>query len=134
MSMLSIPVLVASIYEDLLRLRTAYAYMVQNAPTEESRRLIDMNLNTVKYTLEQLEHLHTMLAPQQMLPTQTPLDVPIFTNFMDAARYAFMTETQLIRKARELHSVIEVCHRLTVFNIIVDHQLNAMRLLYLDLS
>ena len=133
MTMSPIPVLLLSIHEDLMRLRMTYNYMMQNAPSEEARRLVDMNLHTVNHTMEELERIHMAVAPHEMLPSHTPTDVPIFTDFMEAARYAFMTETHLIQKARDLHSIIDECHHMVVFNMIVDHQLNVMRLLYLDM-
>jgi hypothetical protein len=125
--------LLASIYEDLMRLRVTYNYMLINAPTEESRRLVDMNLMTVKHTMEELEHLYMAIVPDTMLPMHTPMDIPVFVDFMDAARFAFMTETHLIKKANDLHGIIEECYHHSVFHMIVAHQLNAMRLLYLDM-
>ena len=133
MGMLSSPVLLAAIYRDLMKLKLTYSYMRQNAPTEEARRIVDLNLQTVKDSLDAIEGLHRIVADNATLPTETAMDVPIFATFMEAARYAFTIETQVISRANSLHNTIEDCHKHKVMTMLVEHQLNAMRLLYLDL-
>ncbi len=133
MVMSSTPALLACIHEDLMKLRVAYTYMVQNAPNEEARRIVEMNLMTVNMTMEAVDALYRTIAGDVMPPCNSLMDVPVFVDFMEAARYAFLTETQLIQRANDLHGMVEACHHMAVFRIIVAHQLNAMRLLYLDM-
>ena len=133
MVMSSIPALLVCIYEELMETKVVYSYMLQNAPTEEARRLVEMNFNTTRNTIEALETLYKTIAGDIIPPCQYAKNVPVFTDFMEAARYAFMTETQLIRKTKDLYCMIDPCYQCAIFGVIVEHQLNAMRLLYLDL-
>lgn len=117
----------------LKELVVVYGYMIQNAPTEEARRMIEMNLMTVRNTLEKLEALYYEMSGEMLPPYygEAAQEVPVFINFVDAARYAFKAETQVIRMLKDLYLGIEECYRDTIFSCIIEHQLNAMRLLYL---
>lgn len=116
---------------DLRSLEVVYGYLVQNAPTEEARRLMTINLMTVRNSIDVLTGVYNEAAGEMPPMTEIVLDAPIFTTFVDAARYAFLAETSIIEKLKNLHMMANECYRMTVMGLIIAHQLNAMRLLYL---
>lgn len=119
-------------YIELMQVSVAYRYMVQNAPTEEARRLVEMNLMTAQSTLEKVDILYSEIVGEKIPNTgQYAENIPIFADFMQAARYAFMKETHLIAKVKELYLSVDSCYKDALFGVLVEHQLNAMRLLYL---
>lgn len=124
---------IRSLVMDLRTLQIVYGYMIQNAPTEEARRFVELNMMTVNHCLEKLEALYYEITGEMMPPNFTEVieDVPIFVNFVDAARYAFRTELHVIHLMNGLHMDVEECYRHTVHHCMVEHELNAMRLLYL---
>jgi|GEM_PF-1203526 len=129
----TMPAMVKTMLNELKELTIVYGYMLQNAPTEESRRIVELNLQTVRMTKETLMDIYRVLSGETYAPIADPiLELPVFTTFMEAARYAFFKETQLIRRVKDLYLMTDHCYRDQLFNIIVEHQLNAMRLLYLD--
>lgn len=114
----------------LQQLEITYGYLIQNAPTEDSRRMMELNLMTVRNSLERLEELlHEMT--DTLTPTGETLErVPVFVNFADAARFAFTRETQAIALANNLLMMVDDCYYSIIHSIIVDEQLNAMRILF----
>lgn len=122
---------IANIVNVLRELQVAYGYMMQNAPTEEARRIVAMNQLTVKNSLEKLGAVYLEAAGEAMGPEEALVEVPIFGTFMEAARYAFMSELQVINMLKNLHMTIDMCYRMMLMGLLIDHQLNAMRLLYL---
>lgn len=114
----------------LQQLEITYGYLIQNALTEDSRRMMELNLMTVRNSLEKLEDLlHDMT--ETMTPTGETLErVPVFVNFVDAARFAFTRETQAIAMANNLIMMTDECYHITLHSIIVEEQLNAMRILF----
>ena len=126
--------LVKKVLGELMELELVYGYMLQNAPTEEARRVVEMNLRTVRMTKEVLQALYCALTGEMYTPLGEAMEeVPVFATFMEAARYAFIEETQVIRGLKELYLMAETCHRDQLFSQMVEHQLNAMRLLFLDM-
>lgn len=126
--------LVKKLLGELMELEIVYGYMIQNAPTEEARRITEMNLRTVRMTKELLEEMYRAITGEMFTPIGEAIEVvPVFATFMEAARYAFIEETQVIRGLKELYLTADECHRDHLFSQMVEHQLNAMRLLYLDL-
>jgi len=114
----------------LMQLEIAYGYLVMNAPTEETRRMMEMNLMTVRNTMEKLHDMMNEMM-EHMTPTgETLEETPVFVNFVDAARYAFMKETQAIAMVSNLIMLTDVCYHPTLHGIVVDHELNAMRILF----
>jgi len=123
---------VKSLVMELAELVLVYGYMHQNAPTEDARRMVEMNLLAVKNTLARLEDLYFEMEGVKMPPYgEAAEEVPVFTNFIDAARYAFKEETQVIRLLKDMYLAAVTCYRDPIFNCLIEHQLNAMRLLYL---
>ncbi|MCR4441288.1 MAG: hypothetical protein QHH10_03630 [Peptococcaceae bacterium] len=123
---------VKSLVMELTELEVVYGYMKQNAPTEDARRMVDMNLLTVKNTLSRLEDLYYEMEGSMMPPYGEAAEVvPVFVNFIDAARYAFKEETQVIHLLKDMYLAASTCYRDPIFNCLVEHELNAMRLLYL---
>ncbi|PKM86001.1 MAG: hypothetical protein CVU87_13465 [Firmicutes bacterium HGW-Firmicutes-12] len=124
---------IKSLVMELKELVIVYGYMIQNAPTEEARRLVEMNLMTVRNCLEKLEALYYEITGEMLPPYygEASEEVPVFVNFVDAARYAFKEETQVIRMMKDLHMGVDECYHSIIFGCIVEHQLNAMRMLYL---
>ena len=115
----------------LRQLEVAYGYLIQNAPTEEARRMMELNLITVRHSMEKLHGMMNEMM-EHMTPTgETLEETPVFVNFVDAARYAFVKETQAIAMANNLIMVTHDCYHATLHGIIVDHQLNAMRILFI---
>jgi tetrahydromethanopterin S-methyltransferase subunit B len=115
----------------LRQLEIAYGYLIQNAPTEESRRLMELNLMTVRNTMERLNDMMNDMT-EFMTPTGDVLEeTPVFTNFVDAARYAFIKETQAIAQLNNLITMMDDCYHNALRSIIVNHQLNAMRILFI---
>jgi len=114
----------------LRQLLIVYGYLVQNAPSEEARRQMELNLMTVRNSIERVtEIMHEMT--EFMTPTgETLEEVPVFANFVDAARFAFVRETQVIAMANNLMMIMDECYDGSFQSLIVDHQLNAMRILY----
>lgn len=123
---------IKNIIMELMELEIVYGYMINNAPTEEARRMVQMNLRTVMHTKENLSEIYEDMTCQP-LPSmgEAAEEVPIFTNFVDAARYAFKEETQVIHMLKELYVMCDCCYHINTFSCIIEHQLNAMRLLYL---
>lgn len=116
--------------EVLRQLEVAYGYLIQNAPTEEARRLMELNLMTVHHTMEKIHEMMNEMM-EHMTPTgETLAETPVFVNFVDAARFAFLKETQVIAMANNLVMMMDECYHHTLHMIIVDHQLNAMRILF----
>lgn len=113
----------------LRQLEITYGYLIQNAPTEDTRRSMELNLLTVRNSLERL---HNILNDMELMtPTGETLEqVPAFANFVDAARFAFARETQAIAIANNLLMIVDHCYYSTMHSIIVDQQLNAMRILF----
>lgn len=117
---------------ELNELLVVYGYMIQNAPTEEARRLVELNRKTVMNTKESLFKLHRDLLGEDLTDLGEAMEeVPVFPDFRTAAQYAFIEETQVIQILKNLYLAIESCHHNTVFGFLVEHELNAMRLLYL---
>lgn len=118
---------------NLKQLQIVYGYMILNAPTEEARRFIELNLMTVNHCLEKLTALYYEMAGEAMPPNFTEVieEVPIFINFVDAARYAFKVELHVIHLLNGLYMDVDECYRSSVQHCMVEHELNAMRLLYL---
>ncbi len=116
--------------ELLKQLAIVYGYLIQNAPTEDSRRMMELNLMTVRNSLARLEDIMNEMS-EFMTPTGETLEqIPSFTNFVEAARFAFTRETQVIAMANNLIMMIDDCYHNSLRGIIVDHQLNAMRILF----
>lgn len=114
----------------LRQLVVTYGYLVQNALTEDSRRQMELNLMTTRNSLERLEDVLNEMS-ETLTPTGETLEqVPVFVNFVDAARFAFIRETQAIAIANNLIMVTDDCYHDTLRSIIVEHQLNAMRILF----
>lgn len=118
---------------NLRQLQITYGYLIQNAPTEEARRFMELNLMTVNHCLEKLTALYYEMTGESMPPNFTEVieDVPIFVSFVDAARYAFRVELHVIHLMNGLYMDVDECYRQAVQNCLVEHQINAMRLLYL---
>lgn len=116
---------------ELRQLQVVYGFMIQNAPTEEARRIVEMNLMTA--CLERLEGIFYEMTGEMLPPYYgEPLsEVPVFATFIEAARFAFLRETQVVRLLKDLHRMADECHHMTIFDCIVEHMLNAMRMLYL---
>lgn len=115
---------------ELRGLEVVYGYLIQNAATEQARRLMELNRMTVRNTMVRLEMLlHEM--PEGMTPVGENIeDIPEFTNFVDAARYAVIEETQVIAMLNNLTMMMEECYFRTLSGLIVAHQLNIDRLLF----
>lgn len=120
-----------NIIADLRALEVVYGYLIQNAPTEEARRLMSINLMTVRHSIEVLTGIYHQEAGEMPPMTEIVLDVPVFTTFIDALRYAFLAETSVIEKLKNLHMMAPECHHMAIMGLIIAHQLNAMRILYL---
>ncbi len=117
---------------ELMEVQVVYGYMIQNAPTEEARRIIEQNRKTVMNTLKIAEDLYEESTGDMVPPMNEFMEeIPIFADFVAAARYAFIEETQLIRLVKQLYLMADSCTRDTLFSILIEHILNAMRLLYL---
>lgn len=117
---------------ELMELEVVYGYMIQNAPTEEARRIVELNRMTVTKTMTKLTELYYEMNGEIMPPLGEVIEeVPEFADFVAAGNYAFKEETQVIHLLKELHNAIEPCYHMVVFDRIVEHQLNAMRILYL---
>lgn len=115
----------------LRQLEVAYGYLIMNAPTEETRRMMEMNLMTVRHSMEKLHEMMNEMM-EHMTPTgETLEETPVFVNFVDAARYAFIKETQAIAMANNLIMIMDKCYHDDLQSIIVAHQLNAMRILFI---
>ncbi len=120
--------------KELMELEVVYGYMLLNAPTEEARRMTELNLITVRNTKDILTKMYNDLTGNSLpLLGEILEEVPVFADFMEAARYAFKEELQVIHLLKELYLATETCHHNSIFGCIVEHQSNAMRLLYLDL-
>lgn len=117
----------------LKELLVVYGYMIQNAPTEEARRIVEINLMTVRTCLEKPEELYYNMTGETLPPYygEAAEAVPVFTNFVEAGRYAFRQETQVVRMFKDLYLSADSCYHDAIFNCMVEHQLNAMRMLYL---
>jgi len=116
--------------EVLKQLEVAYGYLIANAPTEEARRLMELNLMTVRHSMETHHEMMNEMM-EQMTPTGETLETtPIFTNFAEAARYAFLKETQAIAMLNNLTMLMDECYHANIHMMIVDHELNAMRILF----
>lgn len=116
--------------EVLRQLEIAYGYLIANAPTEETRRLMELNLMTVRHSMETHHEMMNEMM-EQMTPTGESLEAtPVFANFVDAARYAFLKETQAIAMLNNLVMLMDECYHDNLRMMIVDHQLNAMRILF----
>jgi hypothetical protein len=117
---------------ELNELVVVYGYMIQNAPTEEARRLIELNRKTVMNTRTGLLKLHKDLLGEELTDLGEAMEeVPVFPDFRNAAQYAFIEESQIVQMLKNLYLAIESCHHNTVFNYLIEHEVNAMRLLYL---
>lgn len=117
---------------ELMEVQVVYGYMLQNAPTEEARRIVETNRKTVANSLKIAEELYEDVTGDKVPPLNEYMeDIPVFPDFVAAARYAFMEECQLIRLVKQLYLMSDSCTRDTIFSILIEHQLNAMRLLYL---
>ncbi len=129
----TLPAFLTTIVGELMELNIVYGYMIQNAPTEEARRMVEMNRMTVHHTMEQMKKLYMEMGGKAIPPLhEEALEEPHqFTNFLDAARYAFKEELQLINWFKELYLIADTCYRDTFFAAMVNHEINAMRLLYL---
>ncbi len=120
--------------KELMELEVVYGYMLLNAPTEEARRMTELNLMTVRNTKDILTKMYNDLTGDSLpLMGEILEEIPVFAEFMEAARYAFKEELQVIHLLKELYLATESCHHHSIFGCIVEHQSNAMRLLYLDL-
>lgn len=131
MSMTEMPSAISNLVSDLRELLVVYGYMMQNAPTEEARRIAELNRMTVENSLRELGALYMEVVGEALTPAEAAAQVPMFTNFMDATRYAFMKETQVIRRVSELYVMADDCYRDRVHMMLTAHELNAMRDLYL---
>lgn len=118
-----------SLMAELRGLEVVYGYLIQNAATEAARRQMELNRMTVRNSMMRLEMLlHEM--PEAMTPVGDQIvDIPEFTNFVDAARYAIMQETQVIAMMNNLGQMMDECYFRTVSSLIVAHQLNIDRVL-----
>ncbi|MFZ5754068.1 MAG: hypothetical protein ACOY3J_07480 [Bacillota bacterium] len=129
----TLPAFLTTIVGELMELHHVYGYMIQNAPTEEARRMVEMNRMTVHHTMEKMKKLYMEMGGKAIPPLhEEALEEPRqFTNFVDAARYAFKEEAQLFNWLKELYLIADACYRDVFFDTMHDHALNAMRLLYL---
>lgn len=117
---------------ELNELLIVYGYMIQNAPTEEARRLIELNRKAVMNTKDALGKMHKDTFGEDLSTlAEIAEEVPAFPDFRTAARYALLEETQVIQMLKNHYLATETCHHNTIFNCLVEHQVNAMRLLYL---
>jgi hypothetical protein len=117
---------------ELNELLIVYGYMVQNAPTEEARRLVELNRKTVMNTKDALGKMHKDTFGEDLsMLAEIAEEVPVFPDFRTATRYALLEETQVIQMLKNHYLATETCHHNTIFNSLVEHQVNAMRLLYL---
>ncbi|MDD2212137.1 MAG: hypothetical protein PHS83_03735 [Clostridia bacterium] len=117
---------------ELNELLIVYGYMIQNAPTEEARRLIELNRRTVMNTKEALVKMHKEMFGKDFTDLEEAAEeVPVFTDFRAAARYAFIEETQVIQMLKNLYLRTDSCNHNSHFNCLIEHEINAMRLLYL---
>jgi hypothetical protein len=118
-----------TLMDEMKKLEVVYGYLIQNAATEQARRQMELNRMTVRNTLVKLEMLLDEI-PEGMMPVGNQIvDIPEFTNFIDAARYAIMEETQVIALLNNLTMMMDECHFRTLSGLIVAHQLNIDRLL-----
>lgn len=118
-----------SLMGELRGLEVVYGYLIQNAATEMARRQMELNRMTVRNSLIRLEMLLNEL-PEGMTPVGDQIvDIPEFTNFIDAARYAIMQETQVIAMLNNLTMMMDECYFRTLAGLIVAHQLNIDRVL-----
>ncbi|HHY06421.1 MAG TPA: hypothetical protein GX532_05525 [Clostridia bacterium] len=117
---------------ELNELLVVYGYMIQNAPTEEARRLVELNRRTVMNTKAALEKMHKDIFGKDLTDLEEAVEeVPVFTDFRTAARYAIIEETQVIHLLKNLYLRTDSCNHNDHFNSLIEHQINAIRLLYL---
>ncbi|MDD2402109.1 MAG: hypothetical protein PHI90_07110 [Clostridia bacterium] len=123
---------IKSIIMELNELLVVYGYMIQNAPTEEARRMSELNKKTVITTKIFLETMYCKIFGEAIPDLgEAAKDVPVFADFRAAAQYACKEETEVISRLKNLYLKTESCYHDTIFSCLVEHQLNAMRMLYL---
>lgn len=121
--------IIHSIMAELKGLEVVYGFLIQNAATEQARRQMELNRMTVRNSLVRLGMLLNEM-PEGMTPVGDQIvDIPEFTNFIDAARYAIMQETQVIAMLNNLTMMMDECYFRTLASLIVAHQLNIDRIL-----
>lgn len=118
-----------SLMARLKGLEVVYGYLIQNAESEMARRQMELNRMTVRNSMIKLEMLlHEM--PETMTPVGDVIaNIPEFTSFLEAARYAIMEETQVIAMLNNLTMMMDECYFRTLASLIVAHQLNIDRIL-----
>ncbi|HHZ16860.1 MAG TPA: hypothetical protein PLJ33_01315 [Peptococcaceae bacterium] len=117
---------------ELNELLIVYGYMIQNAPTEEARRLSELNRRTVKATKELFGNMFNDTFNENLAAmSEVAEEVPVFAEFRAAAQYAFIEESQIIQMLKNIYLNADKCHHDTIFGQLIEHIVNAMRLLYL---
>lgn len=117
---------------ELNELLIVYGYMIQNAPTEEARRLSELNRKTVLSTKELLGKMYESTFSENLAAmSEVAEEVPVFPNFRAAAQYAFIEESQVIQMLKNIHMAADNCNHEAIFGQLIEHIVNAMRLLYL---
>jgi hypothetical protein len=117
---------------ELNELLIVYGYMIQNAPTEEARRLSELNRRTVNATKEALGKMFESTFGENLAAmSEVAEEVPVFADFRAAAQYAFIEESQVIQMLKNLHMAADQCNHEAIFGQLIEHIVNAMRLLYL---
>lgn len=117
---------------ELNELLIVYGYMIQNAPTEEARRLSELNRRTVKATKELFGNMFNDTFNENLAAmSEVAEEVPVFAEFRAAAQYAFIEESQIIQMLKNIYLNADKCHHDTIFGQLIEHIVNAMRVLYL---
>lgn len=117
---------------ELNELLIVYGYMIQNAPTEEARRLSELNRRTVKATKELFGNMFNDTFNENLAAmSEVAEEVPVFAEFRAAAQYAFIEESQIIQMLKNIYLNADKCHHDMIFGQLIEHIVNAMRLLYL---
>lgn len=117
---------------ELNELLIVYGYMIQNAPTEEARRLSELNRRTIKATKELFGNMFNDTFNENLAAmSEVAEEVPVFAEFRAAAQYAFIEESQIIQMLKNIYLNADKCHHDTIFGQLIEHIVNAMRLLYL---
>lgn len=116
----------------LTELLMVYEYIAQNAPTAEGEELISLNIKTVEDSSEAIAKIFKNIFGKNIEDIKERTDiVQVFTDFLTAVRYAFNIETQIMQMLKNLYLKTDSSDKNANFSSIIEHQINALKLLAL---